>query len=131
MFDNLVFKKRFGEHFLISGMECLGVWALASNIFVAKVRKHAGEKWVNYFYYDTSETHFRNVLDMPTAKTQTEAINIDIVAITGDDADKVRVCFVDDEEPVFDAFDFAKNLFAANKGQEILWLSEPCSLRHF
>lgn len=144
MFDKNEFVKRLGEYLLNSGRECLGVWMLAPNIFVAEVRKNSKGEWVNYFFYDTRDVHMRNVLDMATAKLQTAAINIDIISITGDDADKVRICFVTNEEPRFDAFSFAKNIFVANDKdneirwslspvdeQEIPWFACPISIRHY
>jgi hypothetical protein len=126
MFGKELFKKQLEEQLKNFDMISEKSWALASNVFVSRVRGIHEEDWSFVFYYDETEATFRDQRKMDRVM-QLLMADFDGGALYEDENDKVRIFYFSERligSPK-NALNCATQLLIKSNGQEIEWFDAP------
>ncbi len=131
MLNTEVFKSRLAQQLEDFGMEAKGSWAIAPEVFVARVRQKEECDWTFVFYHDVSQTAFRD--SRRVHRTVQLLMNgFESGVLSKDGMDTLRIFHlaggVWGECPVgssANAINIASQLLTAVDGSEIAWFSVP------
>jgi len=130
MFDKKVFCDRLARQLADFGMEESGKWSIAPSVFISKVRKEGSSRWNFFFYYDITQTVFRESAQMHR-NVQLILTGLHEEKLTEEGSENVRIFYFSDSvlpEPVEGdenvAINFASQILKKVDGGEIEWFDK-------
>lgn len=131
MFDTVVFKERLAKQLSDFEMVVSGQWQIAPSVFVARVRSKGESTWTFVFYYDQSQTAFRDSRHMDRT-VQLLMAGFEQGALSEDQADTLKIFHLGGgllgECPIGtpdNAINYASQILTSGDKSEIPWFDVP------